>query len=189
MQTVHSGAMADVAGADAHGAAKLAQFFIPAAASLQERRPRTLKHGDTFGLFDHNGDALAGQGSPEGLYHCDTRYLSFFSLTINGERPILLSSTPRDDNAALIFDLTNPDLQDEAGARVLEHDLIHIRRLRFLWNAACYERLAVRNYDIAPRRVRLGLTFFADFADLFEVRGSHRAARAPSIRRRSAPIA
>lgn len=169
--------MTDVASAGAPGAAKLAQFFIPAAASLQERRPRTLKHGDTFGLFDHNGDALAGQGSPEGLYHRDTRYLSFFSLTINGERPILLSSTPRDDNAALIFDLTNPDLQDEGGARVLEHDLIHIRRLRFLWNAACHERLAVRNYDITPRRVRLGLTFFADFADLFEVRGSRRAAR------------
>jgi hypothetical protein len=51
------------AGADA---APLAQFFIPATASLQERRPRTLKHGDTFAVFDHNGDALSGPGSPEG---------------------------------------------------------------------------------------------------------------------------
>lgn len=177
MQTVHGVAKLDVASASAPGAAKLAQFFIPAAASLQERRPRTLKHGDTFGLFDHNGDALPGEGSPEGLYHCDTRYLSFYNLTINGGRPMLLSSTPRDDNAALIFDLTNPDLEGEAGEGFLQHDLIHIRRLRFLWNAACYERLAVRNYDIAPRRVRLGISFFSDFADLFEVRGSHRAAR------------
>ena len=177
MPTVHGVAKLDVASASAPGAAKLAQFFIPAAASLQERRPRTLKHGDTFGLFDHNGDALPGEGSPEGLYHCDTRYLSFYNLTINGGRPMLLSSTPRDDNAALIFDLTNPDLEGEAGEGFLEHDLIHIRRLRFLWNAACYERLAVRNYDIASRRVRLGVSFFSDFADLFEVRGSHRAAR------------
>jgi len=37
----------------------LAQFFIPAAASLQERRPRTLKHGDTFAVFDHNGEQAA----------------------------------------------------------------------------------------------------------------------------------
>ncbi len=176
MQTVNSGDMADIA-AGASGTAKLAQFFIPAAASLQERRPRVLKHGDTFGLFDHNGDALGGQGNPEGLYHLDTRYLSFFSLTIDGERPMLLSSTPRDDNAALIFDLTNPDLYDAGGARVLEHDLIHIRRLRFLWNGACYERLAVRNYDNEPRRVRIGMNYSSDFADLFEVRGSRRKAR------------
>ncbi len=173
----HSGVGVGVTGPGAPNEPKLAQFFIPAAASLQERRPRTLKHGDTFGLFDHNGDALAGHGNPEGLYHLDTRYLSFFTLTINGERPMLLSSTPRDDNAALIFDLTNPDLYDRAGALVLEHDLIHIRRLRFLWHGACYERLAVRNYDIAPRRVRLGLNFAADFADIFEVRGSRRPAR------------
>ena len=177
MQTVHSGEIADIVANGAPGARKLAQFFIPAAASLQERRPRILKHGDTFGLFDHNGDALAGAGSPDGLYHLDTRYLSFFSLTINGERPMLLSSTPRDDNAALIFDLTNPDLYDAEGARVLEHDLIHIRRLRFLWNGGCYERLAVRNYDIEPRRVRIGMNFSSDFADLFEVRGNERKKR------------
>jgi glycogen debranching enzyme len=144
---------------------------------MQERRPRTLKHGDTFGLFDHNGDALADFGSPEGLYHRDTRYLSCFCLTIDGERPMLLSSTPRDDNAALIFDLTNPDIFGRDGVRILAHDLIHIRRLRFLWNGACYERLAVRNYDTSPHNVGLGMTFSADFADLFEVRGSRRQAR------------
>jgi len=46
------------------GAGDVAQFYIPAAASLQERRPRTLKHGDTFALFDHNGDAIGAPGSP-----------------------------------------------------------------------------------------------------------------------------
>src|SRR3546814_13416234 len=34
------------------------QFFIPATASLHERRPRTLKHGDSFAVFDHSGDAI-----------------------------------------------------------------------------------------------------------------------------------
>jgi hypothetical protein len=51
---------------------RVTQFFVPVTASLQERRPRTLKHGDTFSVFDHNGDALAGPGSPEGIYHRDT---------------------------------------------------------------------------------------------------------------------
>ncbi|WP_454858440.1 amylo-alpha-1,6-glucosidase [Rhizobium binxianense] len=163
--------------APASTAMPVAQFFIPAAASLQERRPRTLKHGDTFAVFDHNGDALSGPGSPEGLFHRDTRYLSHLYLTINGQRPMLLSSTLRDDNATLTCDLTNPDLFDEKGRLVLEHDLIHLRRTRFLWDGRCCERLTVRNYDDRPRHVRIEIAFAADFADLFEVRGTARARR------------
>ncbi|MBP0632719.1 amylo-alpha-1,6-glucosidase [Cupriavidus sp. AcVe19-1a] len=159
------------------GAAQVAQFYIPAAASLQERRPRTLKHGDTFALFDHNGDAIGAPGSPEGLFHFDTRHLSYLHLTIDGARPMLLSSTLRDDNAALTCDLTNPDLFDEQGLLRLEHDLIHLRRTRFLWDGACYERLTVSNFDDVPRRVRIDIAFDADFADLFEVRGTRRLRR------------
>ncbi|MGK6317302.1 amylo-alpha-1,6-glucosidase [Neorhizobium sp. DT-125] len=157
--------------------APIAQFFIPAAASLQERRPRTLKHADTFAVFDHNGDVLSGPGSPEGLFHRDTRYLSHLYLTINGKRPMLLSSILRDDNATLTCDLTNPDLFDDTEKLVLGHDLIHLRRSRFLWNARCHERLSVRNYDDRPQHVRIEIAFWADFADLFEVRGTARARR------------
>jgi glycogen debranching enzyme len=150
------------------------QFFIPAATSLQERRPRTLKHGDSFGVFDPNGDSIAGPGSPEGLYHRDTRHLSHFLLTLDGQRPMLLSSTLRDDNAMLTCDLTNPDLYDMAGRLVLEHDMVHVRRMRFLWQAACHERLVLHHFGNMPQRLRLGLSFAADFADVFEVRGTAR---------------
>ncbi|MEW9856619.1 glycogen debranching N-terminal domain-containing protein [Novosphingobium sp. M1R2S20] len=152
-----------------------AQFYVPAAASMHERRPRTLKHGDTFGVFDHNGDAIAGPGSPEGIYHRDTRYLSQLQLTLNGERPILLSSAPRDDNATLTCDLANPDLPGPAGEEPLQHDLIHVRRTRFLWNSGAYERVAIRNYDDKRHRLSLEIAFAADFADLFEVRGTKRS--------------
>ncbi len=153
------------------------QFFIPATTSLQERHRLTLKHGDTFAVFDQNGDALAGPDSSEGIYHCDTRHLSLFYLSVDGARPMLLSSTLRDDNATLTCDLSNPDLFDLAGQRVLDHDLIHIRRSRFLWNATCFERMAVKNFDVVPRRIRLELAFAADFTDLFEVRGTRRQRR------------
>jgi glycogen debranching enzyme len=152
-------------------------FFIAAVTSLQERRPRSLKHGDCFAVFDPTGDALAGPGSPEGLYVRDTRHLSTFLLTIEGKRPLLLSSTLRDDNATLTCDLTNPDLHDAAGALILEHDLIHVRRSRYLWKDGCYERLTLRCFDPERRRVRLGLTYSADFSDLFEVRGTVRKQR------------
>lgn len=159
------------------GAPHVAQFYIPTSASLQERRPRTLKHGDTFGLFDHNGDAVGALGSPEGLYHLDTRHLSFLQLTLDGARPMLLSSTLSDDNSALTCDLTNPDLSDVEGNLRLERDLIHIRRTRFLWNGTCYERIIVRNFDEYPHRVRFDISFDTDFADLFEVRGTLRPRR------------
>ena len=40
-----------------------------------------------------------------------------------------------------------------------------------------FERLALHNYDIRTRSVRLKIEFGADFADIFEVRGTPRAAR------------
>ena len=162
---------------DATSGASLGQFAVASQSSLQERRPRILKHGDTFGVFDRNGDLLSGEGSPDGLFHRDTRYLSHLDLRIDGVRPILLSSTLRDDNAMLTCDLTNPDLYGEAGQLVLAHDLIHIRRSKFLWKSTCFERLLVRNFDDQPRRLSIELRFEADFADLFEVRGTRRPHR------------
>lgn len=161
------------------------QFFIPATASLHERRPRTLKHGDSFAVFDHSGDAIAGPGSPEGLYHRDTRHLSHLYLTINGTRPILLSSGLRDDNAMLTCDLTNPDFTGTDGRVAVEHDLIHLRRTRFLWDGAVHERITIRNFDTEIRTVEVDISFAADFADLFEIRGMtrlrHGTMRAPVI--------
>src|SRR3546814_21059764 len=100
-------------------------------------------------------------------------------------RPILLSSTLRDDNSTLTCDLANPALLDADGNVRLEHDRVHIRRSRFLWNGTCYERLTGRNFDVDPCRLRLTIPFAAAFADLFEVRGRRRKARGqhPTARR------
>ena len=162
--------------ADSSAQASLAQFYIPAASSLEEKRPWTLKHGDAFAVFDRNGDILSGTGSPDGLYYRDTRYLSHLSLSIADARPMLLSSALREDNATLTCDLTNPDLY-AAGRLVLAHDRVHLRRSKFLWQAACFERITLRNFDERQRRIRLALQFAADFADLFEVRGTARPRR------------
>lgn len=153
------------------------QFFIPATSSLHERRPRTLKHGDSFAVFDASGDAISGPGSPEGLYHRDTRHLSHLYLTVNMMRPILLSSALRDDNAMLTCDLANPDFIDDDGRVIVEHDLIHLRRTRFLWNDALYERITIRNFDTEIRSISVELAFAVDFADLFEIRGMTRPKR------------
>jgi glycogen debranching enzyme len=151
----------------------LPQFSIPAARSLQERPARVLKYGDTFALFDPNGDIISMPGGPEGIFYRDTRHLSHLRLSICDMRPMLLSSTMRDDNAALTCDLTNPDLYRSEDL-ILEHDLIHLRRVKFVWKSATFERIAVRNFSERRERIALRIEFAADFADLFEVRGSRR---------------
>ncbi|MBV8664838.1 MAG: amylo-alpha-1,6-glucosidase, partial [Hyphomicrobiales bacterium] len=102
--------------AQAHDAlsAKEAQLHGPATTSLQDGQSHTLKHDDTFAVFNHCGDAIARYGSPEGVYNRDTRYLSHFKLTLDGVELSLLSSTMSDDNSTLTCDLTNPDLFDGA---------------------------------------------------------------------------
>ena len=157
--------------------APLVEFYITATSSLQVRRPRILKHGDTFGVFDHYGDIQPAEGSTEGIYHQDTRYLSGLQLLINGRRPLLLSSIVQDNNALLTADLTNPDFFDAAGRLLLPKDAIHIVRAKFIWQARVHERVAVRNFDHRTHAIRLTLQFRTDFADLFEVRGHERAAR------------
>ena len=51
-------------------------WHILAASSPADERTRVLKHGDTFAVFDHYGDVIEAPGSPEGVYHEDTRCLS-----------------------------------------------------------------------------------------------------------------
>jgi len=150
-------------------------YFISATASLSEQRPRTLKDGDTFALFGHAGDATAGPGSAEGLYHRDTRYLSRVQLSFAGAPLMLLSSAVSTDNAMLTCDLTNPDMP--AATPFLEHGQIHIRRAKFLCDGTCHERLTIRSYAPGTTHVTLDIDFAADFADLFEVRGMTRPRR------------
>lgn len=152
-------------------------YAIAASASQIETTPRTLKHDDTFAVFDTHGDAVPGLASNHGLFHRDTRHLSLYFLTIDGVRPLLLSSTVRDDNATLTCDLTNPDLPGRDGGEALLHDLIHIRRSCFLYRSACHECVSLHNFDVVPRHVDISFSFDADFADLFEVRGAKRGRR------------
>jgi glycogen debranching enzyme len=166
----------DVADTQSVSNGLLAEFYIPATSSLFERRPRTLKHGDTFAMFDHYGDLVASPHSPEGIFHQDMRFLSRFVLTIGGERPLLLSSTVQNNNAVLHVDLRNADLFDN-DELMLSKNTIHVARDKFLLDSVCYERLAVRNYGDRRCRVSIALDYGADFADLFEVRGHRRDRR------------
>ena len=54
--------------------------------------------------------SLLAAAVPEGVFHKDTRFLSDLRVLVDGQWPLLLSSTVEDNNALLTADLTNPDL-------------------------------------------------------------------------------
>ncbi|MCD6041136.1 MAG: amylo-alpha,6-glucosidase, partial [Burkholderiales bacterium] len=150
--------------------------FVPGVVSLAASSRRTLKHGDTFAMFDEFGDVLEAEHSPAGLFHHDTRHLSRLLFTLEGRRPLMLSSTVQTDNVTLDVDLTNPDIFSD-GELALAKDTFHVARAKFLWQSSCYELFTVTSYADHPARLRLAFDFAADFADLFEIRGYRRSGR------------
>jgi glycogen debranching enzyme len=137
---------------------------------------RVLKHGDTFAVFDQHGDINPEEAGEAGVYHAGTRYLSRFELLLGQRRPQLLSSTISHDNAVFAADLTNPDIVRDGRVLVPRGEL-HMFRTRVLWNGSCLERIRLSNFARHPVEVPIVLKFDADFADVFEVRGTRRPRR------------
>lgn len=151
------------------------RFYILATSSRVDDRTRVLKHGDTFAVFDRFGDmAPVGMGEL-GLYHEGTRFLSRLGLLLDQDRLLLLSSRVSDDNTLLTVDLTNPDVRSD-GRLAIPRGTIHISRQQLLWQGICYERIRVSNYGLEPVHVTLRCRWDADYADIFEVRGTRREA-------------
>lgn len=155
----------------------LADHALDAHPSLVERPLRTLKSGDAFAVLESYGDMGVTPDTSEGLFCNDTRHLSRLQLFFEGKRPLLLNSVIQDDNASLTVDLANPEIARGDGMTLIPRDAIAIERTKFLWNAACYERIGLRNFDRVPHEFSLSLAFAADFRDLFEVRGMKRVRR------------
>jgi glycogen debranching enzyme len=172
------------------GETAVSPFYIPSTSAVATLHSHVLKQGDSFAVFDDFGDVQANGGAPEGLFFEDTRYLARLALTVDGMRPLLLSSTVTEDNATLSTDLANPDLAEEGHLR-LARDTVHIHRSSVLGGDALFVRFELRNFGAAPARLRLALAFDADFADIFEVRGSvrpRRGDRLPDEYRAAGPV-
>jgi len=106
--------------------------------------------------------------------------LSKLELRICGARPLLLSSTIRDDNVLLGVDLTNPELLLTSGTTVPSGTL-HIYRTKFLAEAGCVEQISVRNFGNVTVDLEFTIAFGADFSDIFEVRGQTRPCRGTAL--------
>ncbi|MFQ5755986.1 MAG: glycogen debranching N-terminal domain-containing protein [Acidiferrobacterales bacterium] len=149
------------------------EYFIRTTSSRVDDRTRVLKHGDTFAVFDRFGDIqVFGQGE-QGIYYEGTRFLSRYELLLGEQRPLLLNSTVTQGNIFLTVDLTNPELF-AGGPVTIHHGELHLFRSKLLWHNVCYEHIRVSNFADHHVDVPIVVVFQADFADVFEVRGTCR---------------
>jgi glycogen debranching enzyme len=150
-------------------------FYIVADSPAADVHSRVLKQGESFLVCDRYGDIKRDGLGEEGLFHEGTRFLSVLLLLLGKSRPLLLSSTIQENNALLAVDLTNPDHCGN-GDVLLPRGSVHLFRSRLLWESVCYECVRIQSYCTEPIRLSLAWRFAADYADIFEVRGTKRAA-------------
>jgi glycogen debranching enzyme len=119
----------------------------------------TILEGSNFCISDQNGDFTF---ATSGLYAYDTRFLSHLVLTINGERPLLLSAGKAEYYSAAYF-LRNPP------AGELPQDTVSIGRHRFV-GEGMQDHLHVQNQSQEKLSFELAVEFASDFADIFAVK-------------------
>jgi glycogen debranching enzyme len=118
--------------------------------------------GNTFVVSDDRGDIEASLTDPTGLFSFDTRFLSRWVLTLNGERMNALST---DD---LQYFETRFFLVPGTGTVYVDAKLSVIRR-RNVANGFS-EDLTILNHDEKPIDLTVRIEAASDFADLFEVK-------------------
>jgi glycogen debranching enzyme len=118
----------------------------------------TILEGSTFCICDEVGDL---DRETHGFYSADTRFLSGLRLTVNGARPLLLSSDKVDYFSAAFY-LRNP-------LEGLEQDVLAISRERFVGDAM-QDQITVENVSMERQSFQLELEFEADFADILSVK-------------------
>lgn len=145
-------------------------FHIPADAVNYDDRTKVLNHYDTFGIFDRWGDVHPHAKKALGIFYQGTRFINRLELKLNNQKPLLLSSSIKEDNDFLSVDLTNPEL---SGCEILENTL-HISRSIVVRDGMHYEQVKLVNYSEKQCTFTINMAFGADFRDIFEVRGIDR---------------
>jgi glycogen debranching enzyme len=118
--------------------------------------------GNTFVVSDERGDIDASPVDATGLFSFDTRFLSKWVLTVNGER---LNALSVDD---LQYFETRFFLVPGAGTVYIDAKLSVIRRRAV--GGGFREELTILNHDATPIRLEVRIDAGCDFADLFEVK-------------------
>jgi glycogen debranching enzyme len=118
--------------------------------------------GNTFVVSDDRGDIEASRTDPTGLFSFDTRFLSRWVLTVNGERLTALSTDDMQYFQARFF------LVPGTGTVYVDAKLSVVRQREVA--DGFHEELRVFNHQNEPAELEIRVDAASDFADLFEVK-------------------
>ena len=118
--------------------------------------------GNTFVVSDERGDIEASLTDPTGLFSFDTRFLSRWVLTVDGQR---LNPLSVDD---LQYFETRFFLVPGTGTVYVDSKLSVIRQRAV--GDGFHEELTILNHDEGPVNLTVRVEAGCDFADLFEVK-------------------
>ena len=118
--------------------------------------------GNTFVVSDKRGDIEASATDPTGLFSFDTRFLSKWVLSVNGQRLNSLSTDDLHYFEARFF------LVPGTGTVYVDAKLSVIR-VRAVGDGF-HEELSILNHDDKPVELQVRIDAHSDFADLFEVK-------------------
>ncbi|MCX5064692.1 amylo-alpha-1,6-glucosidase [Micromonospora lupini] len=118
--------------------------------------------GNTFIVSDASGDVESSSAAPVGLFAADTRFLSRWVLTVNGERMAALSVDDSQYYEVTFF------VAPGGAVDYVEADVSGIRRRRI--GPDLTESLTIFNYGQGVVDLDVRLEVAADFADIFEIK-------------------
>jgi len=111
-------------------------------------------------------DGRVERHAEEGFFARDTRFISGYSLWLNGRRPVLLNSSPIQFYSSR-FEYTNPELLDAEGP-IATHSLS--LRLDRTVSGGVHEDYDLVNYGPRAVRLTIEIEIESDFADIFDVK-------------------
>src|SRR5947209_2132591 len=130
--------------------------------TMGEKTTMSVLEGNNFVVSDLRGDIDASLSEPLGLFAWDTRFLSRWLLTVDGQRPNVLSTDDLDYFYVQFF------LVPGTGTVYVDSDLSIIRK-RAVGNGF-HEDVTILNHKDKPVDLKVHMEAAADFADLFEVK-------------------
>jgi glycogen debranching enzyme len=129
----------------------------------------TILDGSTFVVSNRNGDIEPSATFPTGLFSSDTRFLSTWVLTVNGERLTPLSVDDLEYFESRFFLVPGQPTQYVDAT-------VSIIRQRTL-AGSFVEDLTIINHDVRPAALTVRLEVGSDFADIFEIKDVQQKAR------------
>ncbi|MGW5672753.1 amylo-alpha-1,6-glucosidase, partial [Micromonospora sp. NPDC003776] len=121
-----------------------------------------LLDGNTFVVSEESGDIDASPAIPSGLFSFDTRFLSKWILSINGQRvtALTLEEVEYFQNRFVVVPALPTPLVDVSVSAIRNRSI----------GDSFTERLTLINHEPEPVELRVRIDVESDFADLFEIK-------------------